>query len=291
MKRTITPVPWRKDINNAFPQNRHIGEDFLLTDITGEEKYNPEPFLTDITTGIILTEGWTVISINMVEYKVEAPGIIIMLKDRIVRSVKNSKNIKGYSITMSDKFLIQFSDISFSAQLWGGIFNNPAIHIDNLSPIHLYVQTVEQYLVSDKNEYKLDAVRHLTLALFYGLMLYAHKDSVPESKTRSENILREFLVQVEQNYKSHRNVTWYADKMCMSSKYLSMVVKEASGKTPLDWIEEYCISAAKSMLSSTKMNIDEIGIELNFASAPLFSKFFKRVTGQSPRDYRKSIDF
>lgn len=77
--------------------------------------------------------------------------------------------------------------------------------------------------------------------------------------------------------------------MCISPKYLSMAVKEASGKTPLDWIEDYTISASKAMLSSSSDTIDSISLKLNFASQSLFGKFFKRVTGMSPRDYRKSL--
>lgn len=90
-------------------------------------------------------------------------------------------------------------------------------------------------------------------------------------------------------YKNHREVLWYADRMCITPKYLSMAVKEASGRTPLDWIEEYCVIAAKAMLSSTRMSIDDISVRLNFASQSLFGKFFKRVTGITPRDYRKSL--
>ena len=193
---------------------------------------------------------------------------------------------------MSDRLLMpMFSDISFSSELWSGIFRNPVMRIDDVRPIYSYKENLERFLASERCEFKMEAVRHLTLALFYGCMLATHKESLPESKTRNE-MMGNFLKLVESEYREHRNVIWYADRMCISPKYLSMAVKEASGKTPLDWIEEYCISAAKSMLlSSTKMSVDDISIELNFASQSLFAKFFKRVAGCSPRDYRKSVDF
>ena len=275
-----------------MPKDRHIGDDFLLIDIDNSKEYSREPFISDVTTAIIIMQGWSVISVNMKEYPVEAPCIIIILKDRIVRSIDSSEDISGFALTMSERLLMpMFSDISFSSELWGGIFQNPVIRIDDVRPIYSYKENLERFLASERCEFKMEAVRHLTLALFYGCMLATHKESLPESKTRNENILGSFLKLVESEYRERRNVIWYADRMCISPKYLSMAVKEASGKTPLDWIEEYCISAAKSMLSSTKMSIDEISIELNFASQSLFAKFFKRVAGCSPRDYRKSVDF
>lgn len=291
MRHRIPYLPWRQDLDKALPPDTHIGEDFLLVNITGNEKYSREPFVTDVTTGIILTRGWTVISVNMVEHRIEAPGVIIILKDRIIRSIKNSEDIEGFSLTMSDRFLSMFSDLSFSAELRGGIFQNPVIRLDDVRPLCLYKEVLERFLSSEKVEFKLDAVRHLTMTLFYSCMLSKHKEVLPESKTRSENILGDFLTLVESEYREHRSVIWYAGRLCISPKYLSMAVREASGKTPLDWIEEYCISAAKSMLSSTKMTINDISVELNFDSQALFTKFFKRVTGLSPRDYRKSIDF
>jgi len=292
MRHRIPYLAWRNNLDVVVPKDRHIGDDFLLIDIAGRKKYSREPFISDVTVGIIITEGWAVISVNMVEYRIEAPGIIIILKDRIARSVEYSEDMDGFALTMSDRFLMpMFSDISFSSELRGGIFQNPVMRIDDVHPIYSYKETLERFLASERCEFKMEAVRHLTLALFYGCMLATHKESLPESRTRNENILGSFLKLVESEYREHRSVIWYADRMYISPKYLSMAVKEASGKTPLDWIEEYCISAAKSMLSSTKMSVDEISIELNFASQSLFAKFFKRVAGCSPRDYRKSVDF
>lgn len=66
-------------------------------------------------------------------------------------------------------------------------------------------------------------------------------------------------------------------------------MKEASGKSPQGWIDEYVVTAAKAMLSSSNQSIDEISLRLNFASLSLFGKFFKRVTGLSPRAYRNTL--
>jgi len=75
--------------------------------------------------------------------------------------------------------------------------------------------------------------------------------------------------------------------MCLSPKYLSASIKSASGRTATEWIERLVLIDAKSMLASTQDSIWAISEELGFSSEALFSKYFKRLTGQSPLQYRK----
>ena len=91
---------------------------------------------------------------------------------------------------------------------------------------------------------------------------------------------------VRDNYREYRNVAWYADKLCVTPKYISQVVKDTTGRTALDWIDEFTIIESKALLRSTELSIDQIAVKLNFGSSSLFSKYFKRVTGLSPRGYR-----
>ena len=88
------------------------------------------------------------------------------------------------------------------------------------------------------------------------------------------------------NYKQSRDVAFYADRLCITSKHLSQVVKEVSGKSALDIIEEYVITECKALLLSTTMTIQQISDSLNFTTQSVFGKYFKRVTGISPSEYR-----
>lgn len=72
-------------------------------------------------------------------------------------------------------------------------------------------------------------------------------------------------------------VAFYADKLCITSKYLSMVIKEASGKTAKDWIVEYTILEIKAMLKNSTMNIQEISIKTNFLNNVVIGTFFQEA--------------
>jgi AraC-like DNA-binding protein len=81
--------------------------------------------------------------------------------------------------------------------------------------------------------------------------------------------------------------TFYADRMCFTPKYLSKVIKENSGKSANSWIDDYVILEAKAMLKSTNMTVQQINDELNFPSQSFFGKYFKRIVGVSPKEYKR----
>ncbi|MBR1576805.1 MAG: AraC family transcriptional regulator [Bacteroidales bacterium] len=74
-----------------------------------------------------------------------------------------------------------------------------------------------------------------------------------------------------------------------SDNHLSSVVKKTSGKTPLEWIENYVILDAKAQLSSTMNTVQQIAWNLNFPSQSFFGRYFKRIIGMSPSDYRANV--
>lgn len=78
----------------------------------------------------------------------------------------------------------------------------------------------------------------------------------------------------------------YSGGLCITSKYLSRIIKDITGYTALDYIENYVVTEAKAMLNSTMMTVQQISDSLNFPSHSVFGKYFKRVTGMSPKEYR-----
>ncbi len=91
---------------------------------------------------------------------------------------------------------------------------------------------------------------------------------------------------VSQNYHRRRKVIDYALKMNITPGYLSSVVKNVTGKSAAEWIEEYVLMEAKALLASTDMTIQQICYQLNFPTQSFFGKYFKTHTGVSPKAYR-----
>ena len=136
--------------------------------------------------------------------------------------------------------------------------------------------------------YRLESVQHLTLAFFYGAGIYFHHvaDSDKKQMTHHDILFEKFLNLVQSHYKEQRGLEFYADKLCVTSKHLSKVIKASSGKPANDWIDDHVTLEAKALLKSTNMTVEQISEELNFPSQSFFGKYFKRVTGISPREYK-----
>ena len=99
-------------------------------------------------------------------------------------------------------------------------------------------------------------------------------------------LVEKFLHLAQSYYKEQRGLEFYADKLCITPKHLSKIIKETTGKPANDWIDEHVALEAKALLKSTNMTISQISDELNFPSQSFFGKYFKRVTGMSPSEYK-----
>ena len=137
----------------------------------------------------------------------------------------------------------------------------------------------------------------IVAAFFYQMMQYYHKrlsGIIDESKTagkavgRRHDYVREFIRLVQLHHVQERSVTFYADKLFISAKYLTLLVKEATGRSAAKWIDEFVIMEAKNLLRFSGKNIQQVAYALNFTTQSSFGKYFKHITGMSPTEFQKS---
>lgn len=288
MKSRFPLLQWREKIQNLVKADCRIGDDLLLVE---DNYWDPgrEPFVADITYSMIITRGWTDMSINFKEYHIEAPSLVVILPGMITCLKRMSEDNDGFAVLMSTNFFNPiFNDLRLNTMLNSTAFLNPVSKIEYPEVFSDYKSMLRRILSSDGCLFKMDAARHLTLTMLYGYTLSV-KHQAPAVENRNEEIANSFLDLVQQNYMEKRDVSSYADMLCITPKYLAMAVKTSTGRTPLDWIDEYTCSTAKALLSSTKLSVNEISEKLNFDSQALFGKYFKRITGISPREYRNSL--
>ena len=144
--------------------------------------------------------------------------------------------------------------------------------------------------VDPENQYRRESVILLLRILF--LDIYNHYkinslDSTVTIDVHKKELTHKFFQLVMSNYKVNRSVTFYANSLCITPKYLTMVVKEVSGKSAKDWITEYMILELKGLLTNSTLNIQEIVEKTQFSNQSSLGRFFRRHTGLSPLQYRK----
>ena len=293
MSRKISYIKWRSSIEDITPADHRIGDDILLIDnihtMRAELSSDNEPFRIDMTMAIIYEQGSADLKINMRDYHIEAPAVLLVLNDQIYQSAGHSEDLRSKVILMSRSFSDSlFANSGEILPLKSSIMKNPVMKIENEENVFgQFFQLLQNIAASPRQEFKIESARHLTLSMFYGYSHLKHEvNEVKSTNSRQEEIFTKFTELLERHHKKEREIAFYADKMCITSKHLSQVIKDYTGKTALGLIEEYVISEAKSMLLSTTMSIQQISDELNFPSQSVFGKYFKRVAGISPSEYR-----
>ena len=148
---------------------------------------------------------------------------------------------------------------------------------------------ISKIKTSVENPYNIQIVQNALLTLAYECVGVTTKsDNIEPPSSKKEALFNSFINLISQNHKQEHSVTYYAEKLFITPKYLARVVDEISHKPAKRWIDEYITLEAKMMLRSTQKTIQGISDELNFPDMSFFGKFFKRMTGMSPKAYREN---
>lgn len=144
------------------------------------------------------------------------------------------------------------------------------------------------------HEYYQDIVRLELGALILLIVELFHRDekqgkSVEPLPAHGNTIAREFILMVEASEGRVRKVETYAERLCITPKYLSLLVRRAVGKKPIDIIRAFTIQTIRQRLLYTDMTVKEIANEMNFPNSSFFGKYFKESEGITPLEYREKF--
>lgn len=245
----------------------------------------------DQLTIILCTGGRKELQINFADYTLTPGSLAFIYPNSMWRPLATSSDFEAH----------YFSIQGTSAKEW-----NAFIDLDTVFSLSSYIakhphtqlsldetQVMTQYLNLLKSRYEANAqaiiIRFILSAFTLELnRIFTAREKSDRSKiSRQEDILWKFLTLLKQYHKEERTVNFYADKLCISPKHLSSVIKQMSHKTAHEIIADFVTMTAKRLLKATTMSIQEISDELNFANQSFFGKFFKQNTGQSPSAYRR----
>lgn len=131
-----------------------------------------------------------------------------------------------------------------------------------------------------------DHIMHGLVAEIYSAVTFMHDETNVTAHGRSEAIYRGFLTELATLKIHPREVKWYADRLCISPKYLSEVCRRQGGRSASEWIKEYAILDIRTMMQNTQLSIKEIAHTLGYPNLPFFGKCVHRWFGMSPTQLR-----
>ncbi len=247
------------------------------------------PYQFSMATQMVITSGSLRCVVDFRTYSLKAPAMAIFLRGQVIESLETDGEFAVFGMMISHEFT---SSLNLPVSLQEKLFiKNTQFHSISEQMVEAYMSCYRQVasvMKQKDNPYREQIIKHLFSAYYYGLGYYVHSTpSAPTAMSSQEQTCDRFIDLVSKNFKQERDIGFYADKLCISNKYLSTLLKQTTGMTALEWIERYVVLYAKSCLTSTSMTIQQISDELLFPSQSVFGKYFKRVEGISPRAYRQ----
>jgi AraC-type DNA-binding domain-containing proteins len=205
---------------------------------------------------------------------------MVSMPDNVVLYRDKSPNFKSYSIAVGENFVSNIQ-MQWKAEIYMLIKENPCISLSDgdMNMLIDMCDTLQSKYARLDHPYRNKICEHQLLVISYEIAgLYSkYRPLEKASQTRKHQILQQFLMLVANNYTKSRKVEFYAEKMCMTPKYLSSSVKEASDVSATQWIARTVISNAKYLLSRSELSVQQISDQLNFPN-PSFSDSISNPT-------------
>lgn len=268
-------------------ENRNfVFRDFA--DIYGK-KLQEQSLIFDGVIFCLCTQGKLCIRIDYKEYDLSANNLFVILPKHIFTVLSQSDDLQ---------LKILFTSLDYIRHL-PIVPDFEVLKQTNMTPYLVITREQLQQLTklySVLEAYDTDNVRNkqirtgLTLSLIL-IVVSMFENSKQEVQTptisRAENLTRQFFSLLLQYCTRKKNVRFYADKLCITPKYLSMTVKSITGHPVQEWLNEAVMLEAKRYIKTTDLTIQQIADELHFTTSSSFVRFFKQQAGCTPSAYRK----
>ena len=240
---------------------------------------------------ILMIYGSADYSINGHAVHAEMHDMLVLPPYAVLRYLGCNSRAAGAHLLVEASYFEQI--LAIDEQLRGTIpidifLSVPLFSLDEVKAAELY-QHYEQLrkAIHQPHIYKGEMVKYLVhiMQLFLAEQLYGGTVSTHDLKHK-ENIFKIFIYLASQNYRSERQVKFYADKLNITSTYLSRTVREISGNTVYGYLSGFLYNEACKLLKTTSKTVGEIADELSFNDQSAFTNFFKQKSGMSPLAYR-----
>lgn len=240
------------------------------------------------------TEGETSVSFNLHEFRLKKDSMFIFTPKNILQ-VNSQQYFKADVIAISPDFMRRINiDIKNMMPLFLKFIENPTLALtpEESRSMRGMIAQIERETRGPETHFSFDIVSGLIAATIYkvGDIMYHYLAEHPEGQNNSHNRAEEYFKQfthlLGEHFREERSVGFYARQLCITPKYLTTLIKRISGQSVSEWIDNYVILEAKTLLKYSTMSIQEIAYYLNFPNQSFFGSYFKRNTGMSPSQYK-----
>ena len=261
--------------------------------IEGEDAFlgfSAEKKLLDATGILICLQGEAEITIEEKDYILRRNSMCVSFPNTVIQAHKKSDDYKGYALGGTTNFIFNLRFQS-SVAIYLYIKEHPCIELNDneLQTILSLCHRLKDMKENSGHPFKNDISHHLLSILCYEIsaVYYKMQPVWDINFTRKQTLFIQFLQLLNTASLSNRDVSYYAEKLCITPRYLSVITKEIMGFTANECITWIVIKNACLLLQASKFSIQEISDKLNFPNPSFFGQYFKKNKGMTPKEFRR----
>ncbi|MFD1818109.1 AraC-type DNA-binding protein [Pseudarcicella hirudinis] len=287
------------DMVTIFGENlKTEGLHVFVKDEIVEEIPITYPFRSDHFSIMLILSGEMTVKLNLINYTLKANTILAIPPNTVRQFVDCSEHMNLFGVSFT-------SDYAMSSGIHRGNMDSFDFFASKIVPT---IELTEEEsgviqnafrLLYDKNSnagpnhpYNEEIVLHTFCILLFeiGAIFFKYTAHIKTKLTRKEELSGKFLKLLNDHFKEQRSVQYYAELLFVTPKHLSQSIKDTMGKTAGEMIDEMVITEARILLFNASLSIAQVAEMLYFSDQFFFSKFFKKITGQSPSEFRKTCE-
>ncbi len=288
------PIVELSSIIEALPSSASFKNEIMVSVVNSQTEFLHSCMRIDALQIILVQEGSLEVQIDYKPYNITANTIIIVMPTHIVQSIRVSPDFKCFMLAASRSFLERPDPIHDSPEIvYMKIRKNPIIQCTKEE-----MKLLEKCLNILQDNIKLTSHKLQRMLLINNLqnflielanIFYQQEEYfAPPTLSRKEGLFSAFLRLLIANCRKEHAVSFYSEKLFITPQYLSLILKEQTGKSANKWIDDVLIQEAKILLKAPQATVQQVADLLHFSDQSTFGKFFKKHVGISPMEYRKS---
>ena len=275
---------------------------FLIADIDGHSELDDQdvqdhtmPMRLDALLMVLVLEGSSEIALDYVPYTIGANSFTIIMPTHTIQLNKVSKGFKGKLLVISREFLDECNTAKRSPSManYMQLRKNPCTTFEpqETELVDNYIELLRSKIKNRTHFFQKEVMQNAFVGFLLEIanIFMGKKDGLlMPALSRKEELFEQFLQLSFEHCKEQHVVTFYAEKLFITPQYLSLILKELTGKSANKWIDDALIVEAKILLKAPQATVQQVADMLHFSDQSTFGKFFKKHMGISPMEYRKS---
>lgn len=267
-------IACQKDVKIDFPMGKYSRNEYIIL--------------------LFTKKGIAHLEINFIQYELKEESIITIVPKSTIKCIDCSEDFSCSFLTFDREFAFEaiprpepgYMDFIRSYPL--GI-----IPEHRVEPTHAGIVNIEYFLYQNEGKHRMQIVKNIVQAMLleiYDVIKAKFLENKPKTINRQNELFMQFIHLVYQYGDKQREVAFFADKLCITTRYLASIVRNVAHETVKDIIDRHCVQEIKILLRTTNQSIQSISIELKFPDQSFFTRYFKKQTGMTPKEFRAMED-